>query len=284
MYYKKVPSVFTVTSNQEESTLQLVNNKPVVIEPFRSSVVPLGVYLRCLPGYACMLLANTYRNVTFHPGLIDPTYMGELKLICNNRTDAYVVVPAGRLKVTVLAFTFLSPILTGPSVLSPPQYTDDAGYDLCLDQLVMVLPLKAFTFQLALTCPIQSKNFTPVVLGRSGLAAKGLSITPCKWKGDVLRLSMFNHTSETIILPEGSRLCQVVFMHNDHLPTIKPRILAAFLFQHRLMDMPFCQSRVSFIDIQKDPCTSTSTLFQDSTGNSISDATRGSKGLGSSGI
>ncbi|AIA62091.1 orf54 [Alcelaphine gammaherpesvirus 2] len=284
VYYKKVPSSFTVTSTQEDSKLQLVNSKAVVIEPFKSSVVPLGVYVKSLTGYATLLLANTYKNVTFHPGLIDPNYMGELKLICNNNTDCYQVVPAGRLRVSVVAFTFCTPILMGPCVLSPPQYSGDAGYDFCLDQLVVVLPLKAFSMQFNIACPVKFQNFTPIVLGRSGLAARGLSLSPYMWKEDVLKLSVFNHTAEAIILPEGSRICQVVFMHNDHLP--KPRVLAKLVCQYKLLDIPFRQSKISFIDIQKDRCTSTSTLFQDATSTTAAttNAIRGNKGLGSSGV
>ncbi|AAX58090.1 ORF54 [Ovine gammaherpesvirus 2] len=278
VYYKKEESRFKVTSDQEESKLQLVNTKLVTVRPFEATVLPLGVYVRAVPGYAILLLAKGSRNVNFHTGLIDPSYCGELKLICNNLTSSHQGIAAGSLKVTIVSFTYATPILVQPSILQPPRYHDDVGYDLHLDRIIVVLPLRAFTLKVSAACPVASRNFVPIVLGRSGLASRGLTVRPLVWRNSTLKLTLFNHTSETMLLQANSRICQVVFIHSQNLPT--PSFLSRLCCAEKIWDIPFRQSRVSFIDIKKDLCTSSSTLNQESVCNN---RVRGTKGLGSSG-
>lgn len=279
-YYKIDSANFAITSKQESSKLELTNLETVNVSPFHAKVIKLGLQIQMVQGYALLLLAQGNKNICFHPGLIDPGYKGDLRLICNNKTCSNQTLVPGQLKVTVVAFYYSTPLLIQPAVISAPQYDHDVGFDLLCPQYLMVFPTKTFTLKMRARCPVNSQNFVPVILGRSGFAAKGLTVKACIWKDPILEITLSNYSSETISIGENHRICQVAFIHRDHIPT--PKVWAALRCFVKLGDIPFKQANVSFIDICKDVCISTNTLNHETV---ISQKNiRGTKGLGSSGI
>lgn len=280
-YYKLDSDKFQITSKQERSVLQLTNNHTITIDAYVVKIVNLNLRVQILDGFGLILSGvSNSEDVNMHVGLIDPGYSGHLKLICNNKTNHAVTIYPGHLKVKVVAFFYATPLIIQPSILSPPIYNKDVGFDLYAPRAFMVLPLQEYVMEIKNECPYKSKYYTPIILGRSGFASKGLMAIPMQWKGSTVKIKLFNNTSETISVAEDARICQVAFVHKSHIPgNCLTRCFSDCQLSKKLS---INGAKVSFIDVKNDMCTSTTTLTKPKL--NVNEIIRGENGFGSSGM
>ncbi|ARW78116.1 deoxyuridine triphosphatase [Common bottlenose dolphin gammaherpesvirus 1 strain Sarasota] len=215
--YTYASDKLTILSKDESSRIWLTNKTPVLVRPHQPFILPLGVFVDSIPGHAILLTGKTDRPVTCHVGLIDPGYTGELKLILNNSTPFNQTLFPEELQIYVMAFMFSTPLILDNNLLSRPHYSEDAGYDLLSPFDFYVYPLTSFSILIPHPCPAPKKMFVPVVLGRSGIAISGVTVSATVWNKDQLKIRLFSHAGETQHFSKGSRICQVVFMHKRHV-------------------------------------------------------------------
>lgn len=272
-------------SRSGSSRLWLTNNTPILVKPHNPHILQLGLFVTAPQEYALFLAGKTDRPVTCHLGLIDPGFTGELKLIINNNTAYNQTVMPGELQVYLMAFSFSSPMLLDNDLLSKPRYAEDAGYDLHSPRTFMIYPLSFFTLYVPNKCPVPTKFFVPVVIGRSGMAANGVTVNAVKWDKKRLKIRMFNHTGETVAFPTGSRICQVTFVHTRHIHSSYRQFFNYYPIGDKIL---FQWSDVSFIDVNRDPMQSIECLrysaHRVNNCETMGKELRNTKGLGSSGI
>nr|QRE02534.1 hypothetical protein [Otarine gammaherpesvirus 4] len=225
VYYKKQGSKFTLQSIHGNWRLFLVNDSVVLLSPHRPCVLPLGVYVTLPPGYAAFIIGHAGPDITCHCGLVDPGYDGELKLIINVCSIYNVALWPGRLRVYITAFEYSTPMLLVASPLTRPRYHLDAGFDLRVPYSFTIYPHQSSTVTIRSPCPAPVRFFKPVVVGRSGLAASGVTVRVTRWRNNNLKILVYNHTENTVAFDCGARFCQVVFIHHRHLPAVYVKCL-----------------------------------------------------------
>ncbi|UTM05536.1 deoxyuridine triphosphatase [Equid gammaherpesvirus 2] len=279
IYYEFTSSSFEITSPPESSKITLTNLYPILVRPYVPAVIPLGIrIIYGNKGQGFILAGSSQKKVFCHTGLIDPGYRGEIKLIVLNTTKYNVTLFAGELRVSLFSFFFSTPIIYDYDLLNRPQYSDDAGYDLYLQEDLMLFPQASTTVTIDSRVPTTTKFFKPVVFGRSGLATRGVVVDVVKWTHSPLTLKIYNFTDNTLRYSAGTRICQVVFVHRRHFPS---KLKHFFTYINLNSKTSFYWANVSFVNCQNDAYRSLVTLpCQEDTDRGY----RGDSGFGSSGM
>nr|WIV69256.1 dUTPase [Bovine gammaherpesvirus 4] len=274
--YVKTESNFDICLPDPPHRLCLINKSQILIMPGVPNVVSLGVRIINPGTYAFLLHARGNKKVFCHIGLVDPGYKGDVRLILMNKTTRPVVIAAKQLKVSLLAFCFAVPyVLPINCPITLPQYPLDAGLDITLPQNLSIPPRTTAIVSIS-GCPHISPKFIPVILGRSGMASKGLGVKAIKWQSSPVLIKITNYSDVTHTFTAGARICQVVFMDSDHFKftfNIWSNIKLSHLGN-------FSWSKTRFIAQGEDVDHS----IIDLTNTGDGDTKRGSMGFGSSGL
>ncbi|CAA45677.1 dUTPase [Saimiriine gammaherpesvirus 2] len=279
IYYRFEPQTFYITSPARASNLQLINHNNILVKAGQVTIVSTGIIFPKETSFAFILYGKSAKSIFCHTGLIDPGFQGELKLIVLNKTEDDITLFENDLRVSVTAFVYGVPKLHDYSDLCPPRYSKDAGFDLYLPTDVTVKPRVPNRYSVNICCPAQLKSYKPVLFGRSGLAAKGLTIKVSRWQNQ-LQIIFYNYTKSQITYTARTRIAQVVFMHKKHLPTTLTRLKPTM---HLSENIKYSWARVSFQDIKTFPVQDEK-LYSSSKDTSDSQMSRGDAGLGSSGL
>ncbi|UNP64468.1 deoxyuridine triphosphatase [Saguinine gammaherpesvirus 1] len=261
-------------------SLSLKNKFPLTIKAYQPSIIPLGVKIVKSAGYAFFLWGKSPREIFIHTGLIDGCYRGELQMIIHNVTQHNITLLKNELKINLMAFQYALPRIYDQTLLSAPQYPGDAGYDISLPGHLDINPHGETTIPLNIAFPRSIKHYKPVIVGRSGMAARGIVTTPKEVLGDSHELCLQNFTDQQISFPPGTRICQIVFLHKDNLR--QPAKLSCGVVNIG-DNFNFRPEHVKFVEV----CTESN---QTSQGGDISNPMtrltniRGEKGIGSTGI
>ncbi|AAD21380.1 dUTPase [Macaca mulatta rhadinovirus 17577] len=273
---------FEIIPKNNSSRIALRNKFPVVVKPGEPLVVPLGLKIIRAPQCAFFLSGAPTDEVYYHTGLIDQGYRGEIKLIVLNKTKQVVTLYRGEVNVSLIAFMYASPGPLKCPILNLPHYSLDAGFDVTSPHAMTIPPTDRtpFTLSLYYKSPQLSTPHVPLIVGRSGLATKGLTVDATKWTQSLVHLRFYNFTKEPIDIPANSRICQVVFIHEDHVPSgwniLRSRVQLGSTLQ-------ISWAKIRFTDVatlpKTHPLNSRHTQSQ-----TEPETARGAKGLGSSGL
>ncbi|AAC95579.1 orf 54 [Ateline gammaherpesvirus 3] len=279
IYYKFKPQNFYITSSVGASNLHLTNHTNILVKAGQVTIVNLGMSLARETNFAFVLCGKSSKNIFCHTGLIDPGFQGEMKLIVLNKTESDIVLLENELRVSITAFVYGVPKLHDYSDLCPPRYCKDAGFDLYLPTDIKVHPGIPNKYSVNICCPAHIKSYKPILFGRSGIAAKGLTIKVTRWENQ-LQIMFYNYTTSQKSYPARTRIAQVVFMHKRHLPRTFTRFKPTM---HLSDNIKYAWARVSFQDIN---VVCPSNIRTSSTNNDTPDSqpVRGTAGLGSSGL
>ncbi|AMA67410.1 deoxyuridine triphosphatase [Vespertilionid gammaherpesvirus 1] len=247
VFFEFTSTLFEVLSRPENSRIILLNLHPIVVRPYIPTIIPTGIKLtHTIDKQAYILTGETTNKILCHVGMIDSGYRGEIKLIVMNTTKHSVTLLESELKVCIYAFEFVRPLLSNLDLLSSPKYPGDAGYDMYLQNDFTILPHTSAT--LSIDQMIQTtENCKPFVFGRSGLATEGLILNVTEWSKNPLEITLNNYTNSTMTYKKGTRICQIVFIHNQHFPTIR------YFVTHINMNgtLPFYWTDVSFLPVSQ---------------------------------
>lgn len=279
IYVKHISQRFRITSDEGASRLCLTNTVPILLRSGVPNLVSLGLKIVTPREYAFLLTAQTIKKVVCHTGLIDTGYQGELKLLIVNTKEYNATLYPHDLLVYLVAFNYHTPHVD-QRFLTPPQYQGDAGYDLRCPGHMLWYPGETGSFTRLEPRPAQGRQYVPVILGRSGLACKGLLACPRKWKSHRFTAKLTNYSKETLELSRGDRMCQVVFMDRQHLPSRRKLTLAHTM---KIGKLRFCWANVSFMDTDTDLVENLAPLSTEPH-TSHHGRTRGDAGFGSSGL
>jgi dUTP pyrophosphatase len=114
-----------------DAAYDLTTVEPFALEPGERRMVPTGVALALPPGVAGLVLprsglaARHGIGVVNGPGLIDPNYRGEVKVILVNLGDERFEAAAGDRVAQLLLVPYLSPVAVAVDELPPSG--DDRG-------------------------------------------------------------------------------------------------------------------------------------------------------------
>ncbi|AAK38257.1 ORF48 [callitrichine gammaherpesvirus 3] len=197
--------------------LTLVNKTAILVRPFKTCILDLGLYAKPPENHGLVLWGVTTRPVTPHTGIIDPGYTGMLKLILHNKRSVNSTLRPGELTVHLAAFKYHTPTdVPKGSIINQPQYEKDVGLDVSCPSFVGIFPQQTITIRLS-GSPPKIPHFRSMIFGRSGLACKGLIVRVTKWRRDGADVCITNYSAETVFLNEGDRCCQLVYLHKEHL-------------------------------------------------------------------
>lgn len=114
-----------------DAAYDLTTVEPFTLEPGERRVVPTGIAIALPPGVAGLVLprsglaARHGVGVVNGPGLIDPNYRGEVRVILVNHGDERFAASAGDRVAQLLLVPFLSPVVAEVAELPPSG--DDRG-------------------------------------------------------------------------------------------------------------------------------------------------------------
>ncbi|ACY41124.1 deoxyuridine triphosphatase [Wood mouse herpesvirus] len=217
--------------------LKFQNVSPIIVQPSEGTKVPLGLFIQKTSGFPLILNAICANSlIAGHTGLIDPGYRGEVSVILATASKSTVEIAPGHLTVYILPVSYTVPVITDDHLLKNPVYDEDAGFDFRASEDLCLLPKTRHTFQFDLThLSGIAPEFTPVVLGRSGIACRGILVTPTGINmAEKFSLTLHNLTTEPIIIPQGIRIAQIVFVSKSYSPSL----LQLLANKETVMDIP----------------------------------------------
>nr|WIM51665.1 MAG: hypothetical protein ADFBMEEK_00031 [Peromyscus leucopus gammaherpesvirus] len=261
-------------------SLSLKNKFPLTIKAYQPSIIPLGVKIVKSAGYAFFLWGKSQREVFIHTGLIDGGYRGELQMIIHNVTQHNITLLKNELKINLMAFQYALPRIYDQTLLSAPQYPGDAGYDISLPGHLDINPHGETTIPLNIAFPRSIKHYKPVIVGRSGMAARGIVTTPKEVLGDSHELCLQNFTDQQISFPPGTRICQIVFLHKGN---IRPPSRLSCRVVNIEENFNFKPEPVTFVEVNSDSSPPSQEGVISGPMARLTNI-RGEKGIGSSGI
>lgn len=112
--------------------------------------------------------------------------------------------------------------LTNTAILPIRQNADDAGYDISSIESVSILPKGKCLVSTGIAFTVPKGTYGQIA-PRSGLSMKGIfvnaGVIDRGYTGEV-KVMLFNMSDETIELPEGSRIAQLIIKKID-LPVVE---------------------------------------------------------------
>ncbi|ADW24395.1 dUTPase [Cricetid gammaherpesvirus 2] len=226
--FKESPLYWTATKNgasvSVDSRLKFSNCAEIKVNATGGTQVPMGLWISASHGFPLILHGVcTNPDIVCHTGLIDPSYTGELSIILANSRHTECTVAPDDLTVFLLPFGHTTPVISDDcTVLKPPAYQDDAGFDLVLETNVTIAPktVHEITSDMSFLRGIDHGKYSPMLIGRSGLACRGILIYPSKVQDGKASVKIINLTKEVVILRGGTRFCQLIFVKKSHIPSI----------------------------------------------------------------
>lgn len=202
--------------------LNIVNKTAILVRPGKAFVLPLGLYIQPPQNTGLIIYGTLPKKLIVHNGIIDSGYRGEVKAVIFNKTSFNKTIRPGEMTLTIAVFSCFSDDIDitpeNGKILSQPKYKFDAGRDVHLKCDMLLYPYSTFYMTMGFDPP-KSDGYKPVFFGRSGLALKGIHVTPNKWRCVYSKIAITNYSSEVIVLNRGDRFCQVVYMSKESVPS-----------------------------------------------------------------
>lgn len=208
---------------QPGTRLKFQNIKRLSIDPTSGTPILLGLHIIKHCGFPLILNAICENQlITCHTGLIDPGYQAEVAVIVATSSQEPEIIEPGQLTVFAIPVGYTVPVIKDDAILKNPVYDQDAGFDFRTSENICLLPKTKHTFSFDLSHLTNiAPGFTPVVLGRSGIACRGILVTPTKINiQEKFTIIVHNLTKEAILLAPGTRIAQLIFVSKANTPSI----------------------------------------------------------------
>lgn len=203
--------------------LKFKNIVPITVNATSGTPILLGLHIIKHSGFPIILNAVCEnQHVVCHTGLVDPGFRAEVAVIVATSSQEAVTIEPGHLTVYAMPVGYTVPVITDDTVLKNPVYDEDAGFDFRTSEHICLLPKTKHSFAFDLThLKSIAPGFTPIVLGRSGIACRGILVTPTDIPlHEKFILTLYNLTKEPVLLSPGTRIAQLIFISKTNTPSL----------------------------------------------------------------
>ena len=108
----------------------------------------------------------------------------------------------------------------GEGKILPPAKDGDAGYDICSIEAGIIEPMSQRVFKTGVHLEIPL-GFVGIIKEKSGLACvegigAGAGVIDCGYRGEVVVLLRNFNYEEQVLIEEGQKIAQIVFIRHEH--------------------------------------------------------------------
>jgi dUTPase len=177
----------------------------------RQVLVDTGLKMASEAGAYVFPTVNANKSLFIGPGVIDPDYRGEVKVIVTNLSSETILVHKHQ---HIAELVFVKPITNfegfeSTNLLPCRSSPGAVGYDVHSAANIIIQENSSCFIETGVTIPRCDKNLYPVLFPRSGFLAKGIIATPVHIENEAVLL-FHNTTNSNFVIEKNTRVAQIV--------------------------------------------------------------------------